>query len=393
MSSLPARSGWGNVYLLSATVSINLAFVFSWGRIIPLELRQMGAGDFEVSLAFATFTLAQGLGQYPGGLLSRRFGKRNLIVASTLASGIGFLLAALAMTWPAFVLGIFIQSFLGVLQMPAFMEMMAQSVDPERRGQAFGILHFFIGAALVVGPALGAWLMPLWGFSNLVLATALALFVLGLVRLALVETPEVEGAGFHWRQLLQGELLALTLVGIMVMSIQFLTLYGPFIPLLARDAIGLTPSQINLLFALGALAAMLASPVAGKITSKWGGRRSLMAGGGGHLLLTILWTRSEGFWTPAALFVLSYVMFQLMIVAYDTLRITRAASYAAGPVIGATGTISTAASAAATPLGGLALAQFGQTGPYWVAGVMGLVLYFALLRMGRGIQPVLGNRS
>lgn len=389
MSSLPARTGWGNVYLLSATVGLNMAFVFSWNRITALELRRMGADEFEVSLAFALFTLAQGLGQYPGSLLSRRLGKRRLIVASTLASGIGFVVAALATTWSVFVLGIFVQTFIGVLQMPAFMEMMAQSVEPERRGQAFGILHFFIGAALVTGPAFGAWAMPAWGFRNLVMATALAVFALGLVRLALVETPEEGDAGFRWTQLLSGELMALTLVGVVVMSIQFLTIYGPFMPLFARDVVGLNRPQINWLFSLGALAAMVFSPVAGKITGSWGGRRSLMAGAGGHLLLILIWSRFEGFWASAALFALSYASFQLMIVAYDTLRVTRAAAYAAGPVIGATGTISTTASSLATPIGGLALTQLGMTGPYWVAAALGLVLYLAVLGMGRGTRQPL----
>lgn len=384
MSRTSARPGWLNVYLLSVTVGLNMAFVFSWNRLTPLEMRRLGAGDLEISLAFAVFALAMGLGQFPGGLLMRLFGKKQLIIASTAVSGLGFFLAARASSWPAFVLGIFLQAFLGAIQLPAFLELMAQSVPSERRGQAFGLLQFFIGAALVAGPALGAWLLPVWGFRNLVMATAVAMLALAAVRSALTDTPAVKGLGFSFSHLLHGELLALTVVGTVVMSIQSLTIYGPFMAMLAKDGLKMSESDINLLFSFGALAACLVSPAAGRITQAWGSHRALMAGAGGHLIITLFWSKSAGFWPAAVLLAVSFSLFQVMAVAYDTLRITRASAYDAGPVIGATGTVSTVAASAVPPLGGLALAQAGPAGPYWLAASFGIILALAVRHLGAG---------
>ena len=144
-----------NIIVMSLTTSTFVAAIFTWNRIVPLALRELGATDLQVSLSFALMTVATGIGQFPGGLWADRFGRKPLVALPTFAAGALYLVATMAGTWWEFVLAMAGVNLMSSIQSPAFVMVMAESVDARKRGMAFGIFQFFIGLSLAAGPALG----------------------------------------------------------------------------------------------------------------------------------------------------------------------------------------------------------------------------------------------
>ena len=83
LRSMPAFNR--NVAVLSVTSFLLVGAWFSWYPILPLHLRDLGATDTQVGLAYTLMQLGyQGM-QILGGLLADRFGRKNVIVWPTFA--------------------------------------------------------------------------------------------------------------------------------------------------------------------------------------------------------------------------------------------------------------------------------------------------------------------
>ncbi len=88
-----------NVVVLSGTVFLFAGAWFSWYPILPLHLRDLGATNAQVGLAYTLMQLGyQGM-QLVGGLLADRFGRKRVIVWPTFAYLPLYLLAATTHNW------------------------------------------------------------------------------------------------------------------------------------------------------------------------------------------------------------------------------------------------------------------------------------------------------
>src|SRR3954470_12373625 len=84
---------------LRAIFLIVLADLLGFGVIIPLlpfYARKYAASDFQVGLLFAAYSACQLIGSPILGLISDRFGRRPVLIASQLGSVVGFLLLGVA---------------------------------------------------------------------------------------------------------------------------------------------------------------------------------------------------------------------------------------------------------------------------------------------------------
>lgn len=375
-----------NVLVMSISTAAFVAAIFTWNRLLPLYLRDLGANDLQVSLSFAILTAASALGQLPGGILADRFGRKPLVVYPTYAAALLYLAAGLSGSWIALVSTFFVLNLSGAVQSPAFVACLAESVDPRQRGQAFGAFQFFIGLSLVIGPALGAVLLPRGvGIRSLILVTtAVALMVAVGRHRYLVETLTASGkrGRLPLTSLLRGRLLTVILVGVFFISIQGLTVYGPFMALYSKDVQVFTDAQINLFFGLGAASAMVVSLAGGRIIEAYGSRLTLAGAVIGHVLTIVAWIYTRDFWTACLWFGLAYGFLQLGIIAYDTLRTEVASAYAAGAALGAIGTATVLLTSLSQPLAGALKTSFGPAVPFWLALIFGGLTVFFTVRLG-----------
>ncbi len=134
------------------------------------------------------------------GALSDRFGRRPIILMSNLGLGMDYILMALAPSLTSLFVGRII-SGITASSIPAASAYVADSVPPERRAKAFGILGAAFGLGFVLGPAVGGILgsvslrLPFWVSAGLSLANACwAFFILP------ESLPTEKRAAFSWKR-------------------------------------------------------------------------------------------------------------------------------------------------------------------------------------------------
>lgn len=379
-----------NIWTMSYTTAIFVIAIYSWNRLVPIHLRDLGANDFQVSLAFAVMSIASGLFQFLGGIWADRFGRKPLVVIPTFIAGILYCIGGFVNHWIAFVLILTLINSSSSLQSPGFVSIMAEAVEPERRGSAFGLFQFFIGLSLALGPAIGALVLPISTIPWLVFITGVTAILMGVWRLkGLQETRVVsERKRLDYREIFRGRLLMLLLASTCFTSISNLTIYGPFVPLYSADILHLTKKEINLFFAVGPFVAMVVSLISGKMIERYGQRKVLIATVSGTILFVLVWMFSGSFAPAVFAFSLAYFSFQGASIAFDTLRTEVASYYSAGAVLGALGTISGLLAAAAAPIAGALIPHFGPQFPYWFAAVLGIGLVYCiwgLMRLEKGL--------
>lgn len=382
-----------NIFVLSVSTAALVAALFSWYRILALIFRELGASDLETSFAFALLAGAMALGQYPGGILAEKYGRKPLIVIPTYIAAVLYVVAAMAPTWQILLLALIGVNLASALQSASFVMLLAESASPQKRGSAFGTFQFFIGFALIVGPLMGAYFQPLENYRFLIGFTAITALVVGAFRQKhLYETLEAcednpvdtmasAKKSFTFTDILKGKLGWLLIIAIVVASIPALTIYGPFIALYAEDVQGFTPGEINLFFAYGAILATIVSLLAGPMTERWGNERILVIGAIGHVLLLYVWLSGTTFWFAALMIALGYGFLQMLFVAFDTMRATIASEYQAGPVLGAIGMMATLASALIVPIAGYGKEIKGPMVPFIIAFILGLSVVFLVIKI------------
>ncbi len=432
--------------MLAATTAANVAGQMVWYPILPLVFRDLGATDFQVSLAYGLMVVAAALGQLPGGLLSDRVGRKPLVALPTFVIAAAVLGAGLAPSWTWLALAIIIQSAGSAMQVAGFVSIAAESVPPERQGEAFAYLELFASLGIGVGPAIGALLLPrlpVWslfaGSSGIFLVSAAIRTVYlretlrGTGRVAGLRaatwTAAPTGAGraagapdddcsapnrdcdgpvveprpasrFSPADLFRDRLLWLTVAAIALLAGANLTLYGPFVPLYAHDIIGLARQQVDVLFAAGPLVAAASGLAMGRFVARKGGGAAMAwgFGGMGAACAGLLVAPSFG-WAIAAVAVAA-VGLQLAFVGYDTLRAEATSRESRGRVVGTLGAIGSGAGAAALPIVGRLAGGFGP-GLALYLGValcaVGMVAAVKASSKGRpappGVRPLIGRRS
>src|SRR3982074_2655641 len=124
-----------------ATVAL-FASIAARGLSVPLYAHDLGASRFEVGALFSIATLAAAVLSLPSGLLGRRLGPRDLLVASLILTGISQVATAAATT----VAPLFVWQLVGGLaagaQQSALFSAVTESVSGGRPGRALGWLHF-----------------------------------------------------------------------------------------------------------------------------------------------------------------------------------------------------------------------------------------------------------
>lgn len=225
--------------------------------VLPLFAASLGAGPAQVGIVNGAFMLTAGVLSIPAGLLADRLGRRRLAVAGIAAAAASSLLVAQCAT-PGQMAAAYLLFGAGLAAFaPSMLSQVAESLPPERLGQAYGWYSTAIYGAMALGPATGGYLAKTLGLRPVFLISgALLLLVAALALAVLPRSPSrhrndartllAASAGLrHNRQLLAGLLATLgACIGFGI----FLT----FLPLHAAGK-GLDPAQVGLVFAAQAL--------------------------------------------------------------------------------------------------------------------------------------------
>lgn len=281
------------------------------------------------------YLIAIGIAQPATAWAADRFGRKRIFTISIFLFGLGSLLSALSPNLDYLIFFRILQGAGGGAMMPVGLAMIYELFPPDKRGTALGIWGLSAMAAPAVGPTLGGYIVTVadWRwlfFINVpigvvgVIAAVMLLrdfgfrekrpfdllgFTLasgGLVSLLLAfsesnewgwGSPQIVGlivlgatllSTFVWHALrVQHPLIDVRMFAVPTFSITIviiwvtsLMLYSRlvFIPLQLETLRDMTAFKVGLILTPSAIAAMIASPLAGRLTDKIGPRYPILAG-------------------------------------------------------------------------------------------------------------------
>lgn len=268
-----------NLAVMSATILVNVFVIFTWNPLLPLHLRALGANNSEIGIAFTLMTIARTCFAVFGGALADRFGRRLLLTLPHYASAVLYLIAGFTNEWTVLVAILVSTNALNAVLNPAFNAIIAESVTEDRVARAYSATEIAVLGGLVLGPLVGAGLVTVISIPTLMVLYGVTLFFTTTVRfIGITEPPRPLHArpAPKIRAALDSRVWWFTAANSMIVM-AFGICFGPFFTILARDAWQNSESEINLLFALGNVAALI-GVVFGRRADHWGAGRVLTLG-------------------------------------------------------------------------------------------------------------------
>jgi multidrug resistance protein len=145
----------GRLWVLMATVFVDMIGAMIVLPLLPFYVLRMGAKPSIVGPLIATFFIAQIVFSPLWGRLSDRYGRRPMILAGLLLSAAAYLLFGLAHTLLLLFLSRLVQGAgsgtVGVVQ-----AYVGDSIPPEERAKALGWVTAATSAGVVIGPMIGS---------------------------------------------------------------------------------------------------------------------------------------------------------------------------------------------------------------------------------------------
>lgn len=158
----------GHKWIVAFTVIIGTVMAVLDSAIINVALPSMtgtfGATVEEITWVITGYILAQVLLMPITGMLSQRFGRKNLLIASIAAFTLASMACGLARTLPIMVLFRVLQGAGGAALIIIPQAIMRETFPAEEQGMAMGIYGMGVVLAPAFGPTLGGWLTDNWSW-------------------------------------------------------------------------------------------------------------------------------------------------------------------------------------------------------------------------------------
>jgi len=133
-------------FINSLSLTILIPTIYVYGK-------QFGLSDFQTSLLFATYSVAQFIATPIIGKLSDRFGRKPLLVVSLAGTVVANFMAGTATTATVFFLARFLDGITGGNNSVA-QAVISDVTSRENRAQGFGIFGAAFGSGFILGPAI-----------------------------------------------------------------------------------------------------------------------------------------------------------------------------------------------------------------------------------------------
>jgi len=168
---------------------------------------KFGVGMTGVGYIFTLHTSAQVIGSMLSGALTDKFGRRNMLLAGIILSGISSLLMGFIPTYEIFMIFTVITGLVGNIGGPAVNAMMADILPEKQRAQGFSIMRVAINLSVSFGPAIGGLLAGYNFFYLFVADFIISMITALIVYLKIPETkPERDENSIDPEQSLLGTL-------------------------------------------------------------------------------------------------------------------------------------------------------------------------------------------
>lgn len=306
-----SRVGWrmlAPLVLVTASGPVSMQMFLPALSAMRAELGVSAAtAQLTISLALLTF----GVSMLLWGPMSDRFGRRPPLIAGVMLFMVGNAICVVAPTIEVLIAGRIINAVGGAAGMVLTRAMVRDVEEPSRVAAAMSLLTVGQIVPPMLSPAVGGLLTEAYGWRmNFMVLVAVGAVAAVLV-LRLPETHHARSGGAPLTSLVGGFVRLLRIrrfngfafFGAAAAAAYFAFLAGA--PLIAVDALGMSPSTYGVAFIVVSLSFMAGNMIAARVSARLGVDRMVVSGGvvslGGALIGLAL--ALGGVWTPVALFV------------------------------------------------------------------------------------------
>lgn len=161
--------------LLGAILTLGLGQEL-WIRFMPNYLHALGASALAIGLYGTLKDLLDAIYNYPGGLLTDRWGQRRALVFFNLLTAIGFAIYLVSPAWQWILVGLLLAQGWSGLSVPAIFSLIGETLPTQRRAIGIGVQSIFQRVPILIAPPLGGALLVSLGILGGIRA-ALALSI------------------------------------------------------------------------------------------------------------------------------------------------------------------------------------------------------------------------
>ncbi len=256
------------LYVLAGAVFATIA---ARGLTVPLYAHELGANRFVVGALFSVSTFAAAMLSLPSGALVDRFGARNLLIVSLVLTGASQVATALTTSVPPLFIWQVVGGLAAGIQQSAVFSAVTESVSRGRLGRAMGWLTLSMQLGFTLGPAV-AGLALRWIDVRTDIAVTTALLVFAIPgAIATSRTRQHTGQGLSLgpplRALVRQPAFVPVVVGLVSMTLAWGT-FGAFVPIFAKEALGLPSAAVGYLLAIQSIFNAGSRPIAGGIVDR-----------------------------------------------------------------------------------------------------------------------------
>lgn len=196
-----------NLLIIALIAMVNM---LGYGIIIPILYaysKKFGLSDFQNGLLFAAYSICQFFSTPIIGRLSDKYGRRPMLLLSISGTAISFFLMAFA---PSAVFLFLARALDGITagNIPVAFSVISDTVKPEDRPKAFGLVGAAFSFGFVFGPAVAAFTVGLGTAIPFLIAGVVTLIAVAMTALFLPETNKhmgevKKGKLFDFKQLVE----------------------------------------------------------------------------------------------------------------------------------------------------------------------------------------------
>lgn len=264
--------------LVALVIFMDMAIYGLLIPVFPEYAPRLGVDESFVGIVFGLYAAMLLLFSIPMGLLSDRVGRRPLIVVGMLLLALATALFGFSATATHLIVARVVQGIAAAATWSAGLALLAETCDPARLGEKMGIALSAVGFGTVIGPVIGGLLFEYLGYTATFLIPAVLVAGVGLVAFAVPVRTCRQKERSTVLPAKNRRLLAACAVVVVAVAATY-GIVDPYLPVHLHAAFSASPATIGLVFAVLAVAAILAQPAAGRIYDRYGGSRHLVSGG------------------------------------------------------------------------------------------------------------------
>jgi MFS family permease len=151
-----------NIMVLMTTQTLFMFTAFLWWPYRSLYIKELGATVELLGLVLSIETIANIVFQYPGGVLTDRWGRRRMLVIAGFFRFLSPIFYLFARHWTHIIPGIVFASA-GMLGLPANNALIAESLPTDKRGTGFAAYRTVTSIPTIITSLMGGMIMDYFG--------------------------------------------------------------------------------------------------------------------------------------------------------------------------------------------------------------------------------------